>query len=54
MTASGADQAWAYDPNGNRTSHTWGGATDTYVTATANNRLSSITGTRPRSFAYTN
>ena len=52
MTASGADQAWAYDLNGNRTSHTWGGATDAYVTASASNRLSSITGTRPRSFAY--
>ncbi len=51
VTASGANQSLAWDANGNRTSHTWGGQTDLYSTATANNRLTAITG--PRATTYT-
>ena len=48
VAASAASQAWTYDENGNRQSHTWGGNVDTYVTAASSNRLSAISGPRPR------
>ena len=52
MTASNADQGFTWDANGNRTSHAWGGATDTYITSSVGNRLTSITGPRAKSFSY--
>jgi YD repeat-containing protein len=51
VAASNADQAFAWDPTGNRTSHTWGGATDIYNTSTTSNRLLSLSGPRPKSFS---
>lgn len=48
VVATGADQGFAWDATGNRSSHTWGGATDTYNTATTSNRLLSISGSRPK------
>ena len=44
--------SWQYDANGNRTSHTWGGGTDTYAVAPGTNRLASLSGPRARSATY--
>lgn len=52
VNATNAGQAFAYDANGNRTAHAWGGATDAYTTASASNRLAGIGGPRPASFSY--
>jgi YD repeat-containing protein len=48
------DSSISYDANGNRTTHTWGGALDTYNVASSNNRLNSVsaTGTRARSYTH--
>ena len=51
VTASGANQAWTYDANGNRGTHTWAGLVDTYVTAGTGNQVNGITGPRPRTLA---
>ncbi|NUO77958.1 MAG: DUF2778 domain-containing protein [Lysobacter sp.] len=51
VTASNANQAWAYDANGNRSSHTWGGQTDVYNVPSSNNRLQAITGPRAKTLA---
>lgn len=51
VTASNANQSLVYDAVGNRSSHTWGGLTDGYSTATTNNRLNAITGPRAKTFA---
>jgi RHS repeat-associated protein len=50
--ASSGNQSWTFDANGTRLSHTWGGATDTYVPQANSNRLPSITGTRSKSYTY--
>jgi len=53
ITANGGaagNQSYTYDLNSNRNAHTWSGATDTNVISTANNALTGITGSRPRSF----
>lgn len=50
VTATNANQALAYDPVGNRSSHTWAGLTDSYTSATNSNRLLAISGSRPKSF----
>jgi RHS repeat-associated protein len=50
--ATSGNQSWTFDGNGNRLTHLWGGATDTYVPQTASNRITSITGTRAKSFTY--
>ncbi|MCD7098102.1 RHS repeat-associated core domain-containing protein [Stenotrophomonas sp. MMGLT7] len=52
VTASNANQSFAYDANGNRTSHAWGGATDLYGVAAGSNRLTAITGTSARNFVH--
>ncbi len=54
VTSSSGNHVLSYDANGNRTTHTWGGATDSYSVATSNNRLNSVaaTGTRARSYAH--
>jgi RHS repeat-associated protein len=52
VMASNANQSFTYDSNGNRTSHTWGGQTDTYSTDLASNRLLSVSGSRPKSFEF--
>jgi RHS repeat-associated protein len=49
VASAAGGQAFAYDANSNRTSHTWGGGTDTYQLATGN-RLAGITGARPKTF----
>lgn len=50
VTATNAHQDFAYDANGNRISHTWGGQTDHYNVAPGSNKLQSVAGPRPRSF----
>lgn len=50
VTATNADQALTYDASGNRATHTWAGLVDTYNTSTTSNRLTSISGSRPKSF----
>lgn len=52
VSASNANQSIAYDANGNRTSHGWGGATDLYGVAAGSNRLTAITGPRARNFVH--
>ena len=52
VTATGANQGFAYDANGNRTSHTWPGGTDTYVTQSTSNRLATISGPSATAFTY--
>ena len=47
-------QSFTYDLNGNRTSHTWGGSTDTYQVNVASNRLLGISGSRPRTYVLDN
>jgi RHS repeat-associated protein len=53
VSASG-NHGLDYDANGNRTFHTWGGATDSYGVSSTGNRLDGIsaTGTRARSYAH--
>lgn len=50
-TSSDGSQAFTYDKNTNRTSHTWGGQTDLYQ-LNAGNRLLSVAGTRQRTYTY--
>jgi hypothetical protein len=38
-SGSAGNQSFAYDLNGNRTSHTWGGSARAYTNGTTNNRL---------------
>src|SRR5690606_30983843 len=52
VVASGANQDFLYDANGNRASHTWGGLADLYSVPTTSNRLTAITGPRAKSFAF--
>ena len=52
VTAGVGNQTWTHDDDGNRLSHTWGGATDSYLPASTNNRLVALTGTRPRSYGH--
>lgn len=52
VVASGANQDFLYDANGNRTSHTWGGLADLYSVPTTSNRLTAITGQRAKSFSF--
>jgi RHS repeat-associated protein len=52
VTAGAGNQAWLFDANGTRESHTWGGLTDDYVPETTSNKLGSIVGTRPRALGY--
>lgn len=47
-----SQQSFAYDANGNRTQHIFGGATSSYHMASGSNRLASITGARARSFQH--
>lgn len=51
VTSSAGNQSWIFDANGNRDSHTWGGATDDYVPDAYSNRVPSIAGSRAKSFA---
>ncbi|HRQ15129.1 MAG TPA: hypothetical protein PK205_17655, partial [Promineifilum sp.] len=53
VSASG-NHGLDYDANGNRTFHTWGGATDSYSVASSSNRLNGIsaTGTRARTYTH--
>jgi RHS repeat-associated protein len=46
------NQSWTFDANGNRDSHTWGGASDDYLPEAASNRIPSIAGTRAKTFTY--
>ena len=55
VTSGLGNQSWSYDANGNRTSHTWGGSTDTYTSPTIGNRLpntSSSIPSRTKNFHY--
>jgi RHS repeat-associated protein len=54
VTSTSGNHVISYDANGNRTTHTWGGALDTYNVASSNNRLNSVsaTGTRARSYTH--
>lgn len=53
VTSSGlGNESWTFDPNGNRDSHAWGGATDDYVPDALSNRIASIAGTRAKVFSY--
>lgn len=54
VTSSGlGNQSFTYDINGNRTSHTWSAASDSYTTSTSNNRLDSVNN-RAKNFSYDN
>lgn len=48
---TGTTRGWTYDANGNRLTET-GSAASTYMIASTNNRISSITGALPRTYAY--
>ncbi|NLE46378.1 MAG: hypothetical protein GX620_16800 [Chloroflexi bacterium] len=52
VTASGANQSFAYDANGNRIQHIWDGQADLYGIAPGSNRLTAIAGTRAKAFSY--
>ncbi|HRQ15256.1 MAG TPA: RHS repeat-associated core domain-containing protein, partial [Promineifilum sp.] len=54
VTSSSGNHVLSYDANGNRTTHTWGGATDSYSVSSTGNRLNSVaaTGTRARSYTH--
>lgn len=52
VSKTGANQSFAWDSNGNRTSHTWGGQADLYQTAATGNRLAAISGPRATSYTY--
>jgi RHS repeat-associated protein len=55
VTSTSGNHAITYDANGNRSSHTWGGAMDYYwVPSSTGNRLSMVfgSGTRARSYAH--
>ena len=50
VTSTAGNQSWTFDANGNRDSHTWGGAMDDYIPDVSSNRVPTITGTRAKSF----
>ena len=54
VTSGSGNHVLSYDANGNRTTHTWGGATDSYSVASSSNRLNGIsaTGTRARTYTH--
>ena len=52
VTATGAGQTFAWDANGNRTSHAWGGLTDGYTTHGSSNRLTAISGPRATTYGF--
>jgi YD repeat-containing protein len=54
VTSTSGNHVISYDANGNRTTHTWGGATDSYSVSSTGNRLNSVaaTGTRARSYTH--
>jgi len=53
VTSTGlGNQAFTYDPNGNRKTHAQGGNT-AYAIANTNNRLTALTGSANRSYTYT-
>ncbi|WP_161628921.1 RHS repeat-associated core domain-containing protein [Solimonas flava] len=52
VTSSSGNQGWTFDGNGNRLTHAWNSATDTYQPAATSNRLPTITGTRTKSFTH--
>jgi RHS repeat-associated protein len=54
VTSTSGNHVLSYDANGNRTTHTWGGALDSYNVASTGNRLNSVsaTGTRARSYTH--
>jgi RHS repeat-associated protein len=49
--SSGTTRGWTYDPHGNRLTET-GTAPATYVVSSTSNRVSSISGSLPRSYGY--
>ncbi|NGP53598.1 RHS repeat-associated core domain-containing protein [Thioalkalivibrio sp. XN8] len=54
VTSTSGNHVIGYDVNGNRTSHTWGGATDSYNVSSTGNRLNSVSaaGTLARSYTH--
>ncbi|MGB8401963.1 MAG: hypothetical protein WCE35_24545, partial [Bradyrhizobium sp.] len=48
---TGSTRGWTYDANGNRLTET-GASASTYTISTTNNRISSISGALPRTYAY--
>lgn len=54
VTFTSGNHVISYDANGNRTTHTWGGALDSYSVASTGKRLNSLsaTGTRARSYTH--
>jgi RHS repeat-associated protein len=54
VTSSSGNHVLSYDANGNRTTHTWGGATDSYSVSSTGNRLNAVsaTGTRARTYTH--
>jgi RHS repeat-associated protein len=52
VTRSGANQSFTFDAVGNRKTHVWNSATDTYSPAATSNRLPTITGSRAKSFGF--
>jgi uncharacterized protein RhaS with RHS repeats len=48
---TGTTRGWTYDANGNRLTET-GSTASTYTISGTNNRVSSITGALPRTYAY--
>ncbi len=52
MTATAENQSFGYDANGNRTTQAVAGVSRTYSTATANNRLTGISGGLSRTYGF--
>jgi len=52
VASNNGSQSFIYDANGNRTTHTVNGVADIYNTSSSNNRISTITGGRPKAFSY--
>lgn len=52
VTASGANQNFSLDANGNRLAHTWNGSTDTYALSGGTNRIGLINSSSPGPVEY--
>lgn len=52
VASASGNQAFTFDANGSRESHTWAGIEDDYVPQTSSNRIDNIVGPRGRSYVY--
>ncbi|MDM4770919.1 RHS repeat-associated core domain-containing protein [Solimonas sp. SE-A11] len=52
VTSGAGNQAFTFDANGSRETHTWGGVVDDYIPQATTNRIASVTGTRSRAYTF--